>query len=357
MINYYFKNRLLITVLFTVFAVLTSVSYASNIATSIDKTANIITNDDNTQEFVAIVNIPQGSSAAVISSILAEEGIISSSLAYELYLRNENLSDKLRAGEYEISNKLEFDEISAILLKGPPLKTYTITIPEGLWISETLESISSQTGYDSDLLANSLISGNVQSKYVYLGDFSNLQHWEGLLYPNTYQIALDASGVDILQLLVNELEFVVEDLLNEYQLPAWLNTTNELFTVASLVEAESKLQEDRPLVSSVIKNRLYDDMLLQIDAMVLYALQERKSQVLLVDIQVDSIYNSYKYTGLPPTPISGFGERSILAVLETPETDFIYYLLTDKNGKMSFTNDYSDFINMKNKAKEDGVIP
>ena len=105
MINYYFKNRLLITVLFTVFAVLTSVSFASNIATSIDKTANIITNDDNTQEFVAIVNIPQGSSAAAISSILAEEGIISSSLAYELYLRNENLSDKLRAGEYEISNK------------------------------------------------------------------------------------------------------------------------------------------------------------------------------------------------------------------------------------------------------------
>ena len=252
---------------------------------------------------------------------------------------------------------IPFEEISSILLKGPPLKTYTITIPEGLWISETLESISSQTGYDSDLLANSLISGNVNSKYVYLGDFTNLQHWEGLLYPNTYQIALDASGEDILQILVNELESVVDTLLREYQLPSWLKSTNELFTVASLVEAESKLQEDRPLVSSVIKNRLYDDMLLQIDAMVLYALQERKSQVLLVDLQVDSIYNSYKYTGLPPTPISGFGERSIMAVLETPETDFIYYLLTDKNGKMSFTNDYSDFINMKNKAKEEGVIP
>ena len=81
------------------------------------------------------------------------------------------------------------------------------------------------------------------------------------------------------------------------------------------------------------------------------------SQVLLVDLQVDSNYNTYKYTGLPPTPISGFGERSLLATLAAPESDFIYYLLTDKNGKMSFTNDYSDFINMKNKAKEDGVIP
>ena len=355
--SYYFRNRLFITVLFTIFAVVITMFLASNIATSINKTTDLITNNDEIDEFIAIVNIPQGSSAAEIASILASEGIISSSLAYELYLRNENLSDKLRAGEYEISNKLEFEEISSILLKGPPLKTYTITIPEGLWITETLESISSQTGYDTDLLTNSLISGNVKSKYVYLDDYTNLQHWEGLLYPNTYQIALDASGEDILQILVNELESVVDSLLNEYQLPSWLKTTNELFTVASLVEAESKLQEDRPLVSSVIKNRLYDDMLLQIDAMVLYALQERKSQVLLVDLQVDSIYNSYKYTGLPPTPISGFGERSIMAVLETPETDFIYYLLTNKNGKMSFTNDYSDFINMKNKAKEEGVIP
>ena len=98
-------------------------------------------------------------------------------------------------------------------------------------------------------------------------------------------------------------------------------------------------------------------MLIQIDATVLYALQKRKSQVLLVDLQIDSKYNTYKYSGLPPTPISGFGERSIQAVIDAPESDFIYYLLTDKNGKMSFTNDYTDFINMKNKAKEEGVIP
>ena len=152
MISYYFRNRLLISVLFTIIAVVVAVSFASDIATSIDRTANIVTSDNQVEEFIAVVNIPQGSSAAEIASILSSEGIISSSLAFELYLRNENLSDKLRAGEYEISNKLEFEEISSILLKGPPLKNYTITIPEGLWITETLESISSQTGYDSDLL-------------------------------------------------------------------------------------------------------------------------------------------------------------------------------------------------------------
>ena len=342
--------------LFTTVLIFIATSLTNNLASSVEKVDTSINVNSSTIEIIQI-SIESGASASDISSQLASEGVISSQLAFELYLRNENLTDKLRAGDYEIPNNLEFSEITTILLKGPPLKTYTITIPEGLWISETLLSISSQTGFDYDLLKNSLLSGQVKSTNLYLNDPSELYNWEGLLYPNTYQIDVESNGEEILQLMVDELESVTEGLMNEYDLPSWISSYNELFTVASLVEAESKLQEDRPLVSSVVKNRLNDNMLIQIDATVLYALQKRKSQVLLVDLQIDSPYNTYKYLGLPPTPISGFGERSIKAVLETPENDYLYYLLTDKNGKMSFTNDYTDFINMKNKAKEEGVIP
>lgn len=342
--------------LFTTLLIFIATSLTNNLASSVEKVDTSSNVNSSTIEIIQI-SIESGASASDISSQLASEGVISSQLAFELYLRNENLTDKLRAGDYEIANNLEFSEITNILLKGPPLKTYTITIPEGLWISETLLSISSQTGFDYDLLKNSLLSGQVKSTNLYLNDPSELYNWEGLLYPNTYQIDVESNGEEILQLMVDELESVTERLMNEYDLPSWISSYNELFTVASLVEAESKLQEDRPLVSSVVKNRLNDNMLIQIDATVLYALQKRKSQVLLVDLQIDSPYNTYKYLGLPPTPISGFGERSIKAVLETPENDYLYYLLTDKNGKMSFTNDYTDFINMKNKAKEEGVIP
>ena len=342
--------------LFTTLLIFIATSLTNNLASSVEKVDTSSNVNSSTIEIIQI-SIESGASASDISSQLASEGVISSQLAFELYLRNENLTDKLRAGDYEIPNNLEFSEITTILLKGPPLKTYTITIPEGLWISETLLSISSQTGFDYDLLKNSLLSGQVKSTNLYLNDPSELYNWEGLLYPNTYQIDVESNGEEILQLMVDELESVTERLMNEYDLPNWISSYNELFTVASLVEAESKLQEDRPLVSSVVKNRLNDNMLIQIDATVLYALQKRKSQVLLVDLQIDSPYNTYKYLGLPPTPISGFGERSIKAVLETPENDYLYYLLTDKNGKMSFTNDYTDFINMKNKAKEEGVIP
>ena len=303
------------------------------------------------------VNIPQGSSASQISSILDSTGVITSSITFELYLRNENLTDKLRPGTYDIPNNLSYEDLTSILLKGPPLKTYNITIPEGLWLSETLETISAQTGYDVIELENSLTSGRVTSVFLPEADYKTLQNWEGLLFPNTYQIDIDANGEEILQILSNELEIRYFNLLDNYDLPSWINSPNEFFTIASLLEAEAKLDEDRPLVSSVIKNRLDENMLLQIDATVLYSLQKRKSQVLLIDLQIDSPYNTYKYTSLPPTPISGFGEKSMEAIFNTPENTFIYYLLTDINGKMTFTNNYEEFINLKNKAKDEGVIP
>jgi UPF0755 protein len=321
------------------------------------KPGEINNNVDISDIKVIEVTIPQGSSASQISSILDSTGTVTSGLAFELYLRNENLTDKLRPGTYEIQNNLSFEDITSILLKGPPLKTYTITIPEGLWLSETLSTISAQTGYDVSQLENSLISGQVVSKYLPNNDYTELQNWEGLLFPNTYQIDIESNGETILQTLVNELEIRFENLTSTQSIPEWITTPTQFFTVASLIEAESKLDEDRPLVSSVIKNRLDESMLLQIDATVLYSLQKRKSQVLLIDLQIDSPYNTYKYTSLPPTPISGFGERSMNAIMNTPENNYIYYLLTDINGKMTFTNSYEEFINLKNKAKEEGVIP
>ena len=354
--NLFLKNRTSIQLVTTLIFIYALYNFVTSTADSIEgNQINEISNQGIVE--VITVNIPQGSAASEISSILDSTGIVSSKLAFELYLRNENLTDKLRAGTYELPNNLSFEEVTALLLKGPPLKTYTITVPEGLWISETLEILSAQTGYDVLQLENSLTSGLVTSSYLDSTEALELQNWEGLLFPNTYQIDIEANGEEILQIMVSELEKRYELLLSKYSVPDWINNPNEFFTIASLIEAEAKLDEDRPLVSSVIRNRLNDNMLLQIDAAVLYALQKRKSQVLLIDLQVDSPYNIYKFTGLPPTPISGFGEKAMQAIFDTPENDFIYYLLTDNNGKMTFTNNYEDFINLKNKAKEEGVIP
>tara|TARA_B100000886_G_scaffold252658_1_gene178514 strand:- start:177 stop:1247 length:1071 start_codon:yes stop_codon:yes gene_type:complete len=356
MIKFIYKNRTALQIFIVVSFLVVSYNVTNSIADNVEISS--IEGRQNIDDLKIIkVNIPQGSSASEISTILDSTGVITSKLAFELYLRNENLTDKLRAGSYEIANNLSFEELTTLLLKGPPLKTYTITIPEGLWLNETLETISAQTGYDVVQLENSLISGSVESSYLPENDFSKLQNWEGLLFPNTYQIDIEANGEDILQILVNELENRYDNLLLTNSIPAWISSPNEFFTIASLIEAEAKLDEDRPLVSSVIRNRLDQNMLLQIDATVLYSLQKRKTQVLLIDLQVDSPYNTYKYTSLPPTPISGFGDKSMEAIFNTPENQYIYYLLTNINGKMTFTDNYEEFINLKNKAKDEGVIP
>ena len=173
----YIRNRTFLLIVITTISIFTGISVSNNFADSIEQneTSNIGINSPEYQ--VLDISISQGSSASDIASLLSSEGVISSQLAFELYLRTENLTDKLRAGDYEIPNNLEFSQITQILLKGPPLKTYTITVPEGLWITETLLSISSQTGFDYDLLLNSLLSGQVKSNYLYLNDPSLLSNW------------------------------------------------------------------------------------------------------------------------------------------------------------------------------------
>ena len=163
--NFYLKNRLFIQLFITVISIYAVYNLVSSSANSIES-SDINDNLSVTNLEIITVNIPQGSAAAEISSILDATGVISSKLAFELYLRNENLTDKLRAGTYELPNNLSFEDLTALLLKGPPLKTYTITIPEGLWISETLETLSAQTGYDVIQLENSLTSGQVISKHL-----------------------------------------------------------------------------------------------------------------------------------------------------------------------------------------------
>ena len=109
----------------------------------------------------------------------------------------------------------------------------------------------------------------------------------------------------------------------------------QLIVAASLVESEAKVKEDRPLIASVISNRLQKGMKLQIDATVLYAIGH-KDKVLYKDLEVDSPYNTYKIDGLPPTPISAVGRASLEAMLHPADTTYIYYVLSDKNGKHAF---------------------
>ncbi|MDH3397677.1 MAG: endolytic transglycosylase MltG, partial [Acidimicrobiia bacterium] len=127
--------------------------------------------------------------------------------------------------------------------------------------------------------------------------------------------------------------------------------------VASLIEAEAGVDGDRPLIASVVVNRLDLPMVLGIDATVIYAVGQRGKSLTQSDLDIDSPYNTRKFAGLPPTPIGGPGRASLEAAASPAATDFLYYVLTSATGAHSFTASYDEFLALKQQALNDGLIP
>jgi UPF0755 protein len=125
-----------------------------------------------------------------------------------------------------------------------------------------------------------------------------------------------------------------------------------------MIEREAALDDERPIIASVIFNRLELGMLLQIDATVVYALGGLpEGGLTLDDLEIDSPYNTYRRPGLPPTPIAGVRAASLQAVAEPEETDYLYYVLISEDGSHAFTADFDEFLELQEQARRDGIIP
>ena len=183
-----------------------------------------------------------------------------------------------------------------------------------------------------------------------------LTDWEGLLFPDTYEITSDYTADQILQLLATTTERRVAA-IDWSRLEDAGYTAYDGLVIASLIEREVRVDAERPIVASVIMNRLEDGMLLQIDATVVYALGGDVSALTFDDLEVDSPYNTYQNLGLPPTPISGVRRASLVAAADWADTDFLFYVLTSEEGTHSFTDTYDEFLDFVEQARADGVIP
>jgi UPF0755 protein len=124
-----------------------------------------------------------------------------------------------------------------------------------------------------------------------------------------------------------------------------------VLTIASIIEREAQVDKDRPKVASVIYNRLAIGMRLQLDSTVQYAL-DGKAKLTLNDLKTDSPYNTYLYKGLPPGPVCSPGMSAIKAAAQPAKTDYLYYILTHKDGSQSFATNYADFLRLKAQFKK-----
>jgi UPF0755 protein len=301
------------------------------------------------------VEIPAGAGTPEIAQILADAGVIGNASAFRLRARLDGVDAQLRPGTYELVTGMSYDEILDVLLTGTPVSYTTVTIPEGLRVDEVAERFEQEAGIPAaefTALAQGQ-AGTFAAEHPYLeGVYAG--SLEGYLFPKTYRVVDGSTARDVIGMMLDQFdaEMAGVDL-------AWATarglTLHEVVTIASMIEREARVAEERPLVSSVIYNRLDEDMRLELCATVEFIIQERKPRLAAEDLAIDSPYNTYMYAGLPPGPIAGPGLASLQAAAAPADTRYLFYVLTGEDGSHTFTETYAEFLEAKERSRD--VVP
>lgn len=292
------------------------------------------------------VKIREGISTAEIAERLAEKGIIDSSLRFRLLARFYGYDDKFRPGAYTFAANMSDEEVFQKLLTGEK-KTVRFTVPEGFGIKEIAERL-----YNLDLVDKEdfLKAAADFAPYDYMRKRKNVFFAsEGFLFPDTYNVESDIDINEILELMAANFDDRLTPTMRVQAEKMGLSIY-DLITLASLVEREVRYPEDRAIVAQVLLKRLKLNMPLQTDATLQYLMDTPKEDVSIADTQVDSPYNTYQHTGLPPGPIANPGMASIMAVLHPAETDYLYFV-ADRQGHNHYAYTYEEHLNLVNQYR------
>lgn len=293
-----------------------------------------------------VIEIPTGSSSANISNILYEEGLIRNKFIFKIAVKNKGSDGKLKAGTFILNTGMDVNKIIDELTKGGKNENVVqFTIPEGYEIRQMAGKLSEQGLVDKDRFLELVSDKNYfQDKHLFLKELEEGQGLEGFLFPSTYEVYKGATEEEIIDKMLaqfNEIyEKDIKDDMNKYDL-----SLNQLVTLASIIEREGKLDEERELISAVFHNRLNQGMLLQSCATVQYVLGERKEVLSDKDVQIQSEFNTYIHQGLPPNPIASPGKKSLIAALNPADVDYLYFRTKeDGTGAHTFSKTYEEHL-------------
>ncbi len=313
---------------------------------------------DTAQTELVSFEIEQGASVKEVSKALEKEGIIRNSKLFNFYLKFKNVSG-FKSGLYHVSKSMTLDEIIAELSgqgKDKDQNATKVLIREGEQLTEIAKEVEKSTKYSAEdfmakvqdedflrylvqkfpkLLTQSY--NGYQVKYVL----------EGYLFPATY----DMNDSKTLQMLITEMVAKTDEVMSKYydKILASDYTLQEIMAMASLIEKEGSKLEDRKKISSVFHNRIKENMKLQTDVSVQYALGEHKEALSLEDLEVDSPYNLYQNYGVGPGPYNSPSEDSIVAALEPEKTDYLYFLADIHTKEIYYAKTYEEHLELKAK--------
>ncbi len=283
-----------------------------------------------------LVSIPRGSTGSNIGGLLQSHRIIRSQSLFGAYV-SFRYPTSLKAGEYLFSQPLSLVEVAQKLFQGETHQ-YRVTVPEGEMMQEILERFR-QRGFGRGERFS-----EAARKTDFLSDLDPLaDNLEGYLFPDTYYVTRAMDEDQIVQAMVRTFrsKWTAERRARAKELHM---TIREVITLASLIEKEARLAEERPLVSAVFHNRLEKKVKLACDPTVIYAVQLVKEYDGIIhrsDLQLDSPYNTYLYPGLPPGPIANPGLASIDAALYPAPVEYLYFV-SRNDGSHVFSTHYRD---------------
>lgn len=270
-----------------------------------------------------VFEIVSGESSVAIAQRLEDEGLVKSAYAFLSYNFYRGRHQDLKAGRYEISPAMNTSEISAKIAEGRALPELVITFPEGLNLRQWQERL--EPHFPSiDLFAYTV--SDFWDDFPFLRDAPAEATLEGYLYPDTYYFSKQTEGRQLVNRFLANFQRQLGDLLEEIE--ARGENIHHQVIKASLIEKEVRSWDDKRLVAGLINRRLEIGMPLQICATITYLTGRASSRVTTAETQIDSPYNTYLYPGLPVGPICNPGKKSLQAVLNPSQSNYLFYLST-----------------------------
>jgi len=282
------------------------------------------------------VKIPSGSTYLQALNELEKEGLIRNKFMLLILGKFTGTEREIRAGYYSLNPDMSPFEIFNILRNGKIIE-YSITIPEGATLEEIILRLAEKGFAEAELYQ--LVNAK---DLLYRLDI-DAPSLEGYLYPDTYNLPKGISPEEILKMMVAQLRKILNhDLMERANAIGF--SEREVLTLASIIEKEAKLDEERPIISAVFHNRLKKNMPLQADPTVIYGVKRMGEKITKEDLRRDTPYNTYRIRGLPPGPIASPGIKSIMAALYPAQVDYLFFV-SRNDGSHFFSREYSEHAN------------
>lgn len=276
------------------------------------------------------VVVEPGTTVRALGRRLEDDGVIRSALLFELWLRARGDAGRIQAGTYRMPPDRALPAVVDMLVTGETVLA-EVTVPEGLRLEQVAGIVARALEVDSAVFVaaatDSVLAESLGVEAPTL---------EGYLFPETYQVDPSTTAREMVRLMVGQFQEVFDQ--------AWQAradslgvTVNELVTLASIVEEEARVADERKTIAGVFWNRLRLGMRLEADPTVQYALGGHRERVLYRDLEIDSPYNTYLNAGLPPGPIASPGRAALEATLYPDSVPYLFFVATGEGGRHAFS--------------------